>query len=287
MRLAINQTTTLRWSFEEDIHYYRRAGFSSVGVWKQKLDDFGVERGAELLADAGLGVSSLSWIGGFTGGDVYSREETLDEARRTIDAAERIGAECVVLHPGSRNRHTRRHANRLLHAAIEDLLPHAMVAGVPLVIEPMHPACARGWTFLTDLQQAADLVSTYDTRWLRLAYDAYQAPLSADIEATIARIAPVLGLVQLADHHRPHSIDADRCRLGEGAAPLERICAGLAAAGYTGPIEVEIVGSEVEPSDYEPVVYQSARKLRSLVTMAQRTQQDASTSGVGLPASPT
>lgn len=280
MLLAMNQTTTLRWSFEEDVHYYRRAGFRAVGVWKQKLDDFGVERGAEVLADAGLSISSLSWIGGFTGNDLLNRDEVLDEARQTIDAAELLGADCVVMHPGPRNRHTRRHANRLMHAALEELLPHASVAGVPLVIEPMHPACARGWTFLTDLQRSAELVRTYDTRWLRLAYDVYQSPLGADTEAVISEVAPLLGLVQIADHAVPHTIDADRCQLGAGAAPLERVVAALHAAGYDGAIEVEIVGSGIEPSCYESVVYQSATKLKSLLMGARHTPKRGASKGL-------
>lgn len=167
-----------------------------------------------------------------------------------------------------------------MHAALEELIPHATVAGVPIVIEPMHPACAREWTFLTDLRQSAELVRTYDTRWLRLAYDVYQAPLGADTEEVISEIAPLLGLVQIADHDGPHTIDADRCPLGAGNAQLERVVAALEGAGYDGAMEVEIVGSAIEPSCYESVVHQSAHKLKALLASAKHTRLKAAGKGL-------
>ena len=39
--------------------------------------------------------------------------------------------------------------------------PLAEAVEVPIAIEPMHPACAKDWTFLTDLQS---VVATWSTR---------------------------------------------------------------------------------------------------------------------------
>src|SRR5262245_62293382 len=46
-RLSMNEMTTFRWSFEEDVAQYAAAGFSALGVWRQKLSDFGEETGIE------------------------------------------------------------------------------------------------------------------------------------------------------------------------------------------------------------------------------------------------
>ncbi len=67
--LSMNETTTFRWSFEEDVANYAAAGIPAMGVWRQKLSDFGEDKGIELLAEAGLKVSHLFWAGGFTGSD--------------------------------------------------------------------------------------------------------------------------------------------------------------------------------------------------------------------------
>ena len=63
VRLAVNEMTTLRWSFEEDVHNYLAAGFDGIGIWRQKFDDFGEEAGIDFLAESGIDVSSLMWVG--------------------------------------------------------------------------------------------------------------------------------------------------------------------------------------------------------------------------------
>ena len=48
-RVSISEVTTYRWSFEEDVQNYVGAGISGIGVWRQKLSDFGEEKGVELI----------------------------------------------------------------------------------------------------------------------------------------------------------------------------------------------------------------------------------------------
>ena len=54
--LSISETTTFRWSFEEDVTNYAAAGIPAIGVWRHKLSDFGESKGIELLAETGLRV---------------------------------------------------------------------------------------------------------------------------------------------------------------------------------------------------------------------------------------
>ena len=67
--LSINEMTTFRWTFDEDVANYAAAGVRAIGVWRQKLADYGEERGIELLRDSGLRVSNLLWAGGLSGWD--------------------------------------------------------------------------------------------------------------------------------------------------------------------------------------------------------------------------
>ena len=86
-RLAVSEMTTFRWSFEEDVQHYSEAGIEAIGIWRQKLSDFGEEKGIELLRDSGLKVSSLMWAGGFTGSDGRSYKESVADARDAIQVA--------------------------------------------------------------------------------------------------------------------------------------------------------------------------------------------------------
>src|SRR5438093_13465057 len=59
--LSINEVTTFRWSFEEDVERYAAAGVPAIGVWRQKLSDCGEEKAAELLKAKGLEVATPLW----------------------------------------------------------------------------------------------------------------------------------------------------------------------------------------------------------------------------------
>ena len=83
--LSMNETTTYRWSFEEDVAQYAAAGIPAIGVWRQKLSDCGQSRGIELLAQKGLKVSHLLWAGGFTGSDGRTFRESVDDAREAYN----------------------------------------------------------------------------------------------------------------------------------------------------------------------------------------------------------
>lgn len=83
-QLSMSEVTTYRWSLEEDIEHYLAAGFESIGVWRQKLNDYGEEEGIDLLAASGLAVSNLLWAGGFTGSDGRSFQEAVRDGCHAV-----------------------------------------------------------------------------------------------------------------------------------------------------------------------------------------------------------
>ena len=255
--LSMNELTTYRWTFDEDLLHYARAGFDGIGVWLRKLSDFGEERGLELLEESGLTVSNLLWAGGFTGSDGIRPQENLTAAARAIRLAGAMRAGCLVLHTGGRNRHTHRHARRLFQTALDELLPLAEMARVPLAIEPMHPACAEEWTLLTTLEDALELVQQYDTPWLRLVYDTYHFPLPSTEWDLLRAMAPYTAVVHVGDHQQAHSCDQDRCPLGEGIAPLHGLIHTFTDAGYDGFFDIELMGLSIETLDYQTLIEHS------------------------------
>src|SRR5215475_293478 len=141
-RLSMNEMTTYRWSFDEDVRHYCAAGIPAIGVWRRKLSDFGELRGIELLQSSGLSVSNLSWAGGFTGSEGHTFRESIDDAIEAIRLAGAMHAKCLVIYSGARAGHTHNHARRLLTTALKELSPIAYERQVLLALEPMHSACA-------------------------------------------------------------------------------------------------------------------------------------------------
>ena len=63
--ISMNETTTFRWPFEEDVFAYTDAGIKAMGVWRQKLSDFGEAKGIELLEETGYVADAMIPLGWF------------------------------------------------------------------------------------------------------------------------------------------------------------------------------------------------------------------------------
>ncbi len=263
--LSMNEITTFRWSFEEDVENYLQAGYRAIGVWRHKLTDCEETRAIDLLDCSGLRVSNLSWAGGFTGGDGCSLAESIDDAAEALRLAAGLQAGCLVIYPGGRNNHIYRHASRLLRLALDELLPLAEEMEVPLAIEPMHPACATAWTFLTDLKDVHLLLEEYSNPHLKLAYDTYHFPFDSRHRKFLTELAPHIGIVHLCDRRVPPNAELERCQLGCGRIPLFDIVSTLQEAGYTGAFDVKLIGQEIESCDYWRLLDHSQQAFAELV----------------------
>lgn len=262
----MSEVTTFRWSFEQDVFRYREAGYDAIGVWRQKLSDFGEEDGIDLLAESGLKVTNLLWAGGFTGSDGRSLGESIDDAAHAVRLAGAMNAGCLVVYAGGRNHHTFRHAERLLRTAIDKLLGLAEASEVTLALEPMHPACARDWTFLTDLESTLSLVESFQSESLKVVFDAYHFAHDLSVLANLEEIVPHIALVQLGDRLSDHNLDQDRCQLGHGVVPLTEMMSRLLDAGYEGDFDVELAGQEIELADYDKLLSSSRLAFDELLT---------------------
>jgi sugar phosphate isomerase/epimerase len=256
-QLSMNEMTTFRWSFEQDVQQYLAAGITAIGVWRQKVSDFGEEKAVELLQDSGLRVSSLLWAGGFTGSEGRTFKESLEDARDAIRLAAEMHASCLIVYSGARAGHTHNHARRILKSALLELAPQAAELGVTLAIEPLHAAVAADWTFLTDLDETLAMIDALESRAVKICFDTYHLGQAEGIVERIPQIVSHLALVQLGDAKSPPQEEPHRCRLGEGFIPLPQIVSSLAKAGYQGFFEVELMGEEIEAADYNDLLAQS------------------------------
>jgi len=263
----MSEMTTYRWSFEEDVRNCAAAGIDAIGVWRQKLSDFGEEKGIELLLESGLSVSSLLWAGGFTGSEGRTYKESVEDAREAIRLAAAMKAGCLIVYTGARGGHTHNHARRLIVSAFEELAPLAADLDVALAIEPMHAGCAAGWTFLTDLDDTVSLLDAADSSHLKIAFDTYHLCQDDFQVSVLPDLVPRIAVVQLGDSKQPPVSEQNRCRLGEGGLPLEQVVSALSQAGYDGCYEVELMGEEIETTDYHELLAQSKETFGRWVGM--------------------
>ena len=257
--LSMNETTTFRWSFEEDVARYAAAGIPAIGVWRQKLSDCGLSKACELLRQSGLKVSQLSWAGGFTGSDGRSYRESVDDGVEAVQTAADLGCRTLIVYSGPRAGHTYNHAQRLVRSALMELAPQAEELGVTLAVEPMHPGCADQWTFLTTLDDTLELLDAIASPQVKMVLDTYHLGQEEGLVDRLPAILPRVALVQLGDARQPPRGEQNRCRLGEGVVPLTEIVAALKASGYNGYYDLELLGEELEAADY-PSLLQHAKE---------------------------
>ncbi len=265
VRLSMNEMTTYRWPFEQDVAFYEQVGLQSIGVWRQKLSDYGDEDGIDLLFRSGLHVSNLYWAGGFTGSDGRTFRESLEDAEDALRLAAAMEADCLVVYSGARNGHTRKHCRRIVKSALKELVPLAVALEVTLALKPMHAGCAEGWTFLTDLGETLDLLADIDSPQAKLAFDTYHLCHKQAAVDGIPDLVSHIGIVCLGDAKRPPEGEQNRCRLGEGRLPLQEIVDALMDCGYSGYFDVKLVGEDVETASYGQIVHHSKRFFEAMI----------------------
>lgn len=253
-RLSVNEMTTYRWSFEEDVVNYHRLGIRAMGVWRQKLSDYGERNGVRLLNEHQMVVSNLMWAGGFTGSDGHTYAESLRDAGEAIRLAHTLQATCLVIYSGGRNGHTQNHARRLFASALRDLLPLASEFDITLAVEPMHGGCAADWTFLHSAEDVIELCDAVGSPYVKLVFDTYHLGHDDRQLDRLSQLASRIAVVHLGDGHAPPNGEQSRTWLGHGRIPLRECISALEESGFTGHYDVELMGEEIEAADYNELL---------------------------------
>jgi len=256
LRLSVNELSTMKWSFEEDVVHYHEAGFSALGIWYPKLLEYGHEKAAELLIEYQFSISSVTCVGEFTGAKGISYRQGLLQSLDVIQSAADLGAKTVVIMLGGRNGHTRNHSIRILASALDVLAEAAQAVGVHLALEPMHSGCTSD-SYLNTIPQCLDLISRVDNPNLGIAFDSYHLTQDSSSLPWLDCCAPYVRLVQLGDAKHAPMGRQNRCLLGHGRLPLLNLITLLQQHSYDGFYEIELLGAGVEHIDYRQLLGQS------------------------------
>jgi sugar phosphate isomerase/epimerase len=263
-QLALHQTTTYHWSMLEDVTHCQELGIETIGLWRFKLDDFGIERSIELIKDSKLSVSSLSWAGEFTGANNTSLKEAVAETREAIDLASRLKADCLVIADGGRNGHTRNNATGLLLDALSQLCEFAEQRKVTLALQPMQPAFSIDRAFLSTTEEAIDVIRICNHPRLKLAFDVWHLWQEPNLLKRIPELVPDVAVVQLNDSPaNPCSLN-DRKLLGDGEIPLRDITQAFVEGGYTGAFEIALWSEEIWSRDYVQLIRDCQSRFESI-----------------------
>ncbi|QOV47586.1 sugar phosphate isomerase/epimerase family protein [Streptomyces chromofuscus] len=238
-----------------------------VGLWREPVRAYGLEATAKLVRDAGLTVTTLCRGGFLTAIDPAERAGALADNRRAIDEAATLGTDTLVLvsgglPPGSKDL---RGARERIADALAELGPYAERHGVRLAIEPLHPMYAADRCVVSTLTQALDLAERFPAHQVGVTVDTYHLWWDDQAPPQIARAGAAgrIHIFQLADWTTPlpEGVLDGRGQIGDGSIDMREWKGYVEAAGYTGPIEVELFNEGLWARDGREVLAETARRF--------------------------
>ncbi|HLU57312.1 MAG TPA: sugar phosphate isomerase/epimerase family protein [Pseudonocardia sp.] len=268
-RLSLNQRTTANWSLREAVEGAAAAGLPAIGLWREPVGEVGVETARRIVDDAGLRVSSLCRGGFFTASDPTERAKAHDDNLRALDEAAALGTTVLVLVPGGLPPGDKDLAGARQRAAeaVAALVPAAVERGVTLGIEPMNPIYAADRGVISTLAQALDIAEGFAPHEVGVVVDTFHLWWEPGVPEQLARAGERIVAYQVCDWITPLPADSLLARgmMGDGHIDFPAFTRAVAAAGYTGDVEVEIFHADVWAAPGEEVVATMARRYVELV----------------------
>ena len=247
---AIN-TATLGFQapVNEVIDAVARAGFGMIAPWRREVEGQDVRAVARHIRDAGLRVSGYCRSPFIPASSFAQYRANIDANKRAIDDAATLGSPVYVMVVGSLPDGSKdiEAARKQVRDACAELLDHGRGAGVKIGLEPLHPVYAADRSCLTLLSEALDwctaIEGEVDDPQIGAVIDCYHVWWDPNLARDIARAGRerrIFGF-HVCDWLVP-TLDVlnDRGMMGDGVIDVPAIRTALEAAGYGGPVEVEI-----------------------------------------------
>lgn len=272
-KFGISEVTTWPWSFEQDLARYPSLGAAAIEIWEFKLDPDRAGRSAQIASarDTGLSISSFqadlhSLFPTHLNLDPTDFDSRLECFLETLSSLGPLMPGTVfVLNTGTAKNGNVEAAFLKTVAGYRRLAQRAADEGVRLALEPLHPIAMNEDSFAWNLEDALDILDAVGDPVLGICADAWNLAGQFDLESRLARCAGKISLAQVSDYRRPQSF-LDRLAIGDGSIDFEPFLRGIEAAGYEGPLVLEIFSKDVPDSLYDGDLSAVVERSRDTLT---------------------
>ncbi len=217
-------------------------GFDFVEFWSWTDKDLDAVKAA--AEKAGIGISGFNGDADYSLIDPTHKEKYLDFLRKSVAAAQKIGALSVTIHSNALGDGgiVVNHYDDLSHTVklcsmYDMLLDCAKIAeesGIAMNLEPLNITTDHVGNFLATTQMAAEITKLIGCPKLKVLYDVYHMQLNEGcICDTISKYADQMGHIHVADapgRHEP----------GTGEINYAKVFQHLEDCGYTGRVGFEL-----------------------------------------------
>lgn len=218
-------------------------GFDYVEFWSWTDKDLDAVKAA--ADSAGIRISGFNGDADYSLIDPTQKEAYLAFLRRSVAAAQKIGAESVTIHSNALgeggvvvNHYDELSDTVKLCSMYDMLLECAKIAeesGIAMNLEALNVTTDHVGNFLQHTQMAAEMIRLIGSPKLRILYDAYHMQLNeGKICDTITEYFDTIGHIHIADapgRHEP----------GTGEINYRHVMQVLEELGYTGRVGCELM----------------------------------------------
>ena len=136
-----------------------------------------------------------------------------------------------------------------------------MELGVRLAVEPTNPL-RSDVSFVYTVRDAIDLARMAG---VGVCVDFYSSWYERGLDELVRKNIDLVALVQICDFKIGTLNTPNRCAIGDGDIPVERLIGMVLDAGYEGPFELEILGPQIEAEGYRDPIARSLERASEIL----------------------
>jgi sugar phosphate isomerase/epimerase len=246
-RISVNSICSMKQSFDDDLALWADLGIDNVGLISPKLEAAGWDASQQAVLDAKLLVSSMS-----------AYRDGISESLAFTSA---VGCGLLYTVSGSFGTVPWEEAAERFCQEMAPVVAEANEYDVRLALEPTNPL-RTDVSFVHTVRDAIDLARMAG---VGIVVDFYSAWYERNLDGLVRNNIDLVTLVQIGDYKLGTFDIPNRCAIGDGDIPVERLLGMVLEAGYEGPFDLEILGPKIEDEGYRAPIVRSVERATEIL----------------------
>jgi sugar phosphate isomerase/epimerase len=246
-RISVNSICSMKQSLAEDLALWADLAIDNVGLISPKLEAVGWDTSRQAVFDAKVLVSSMS---------AYR-----DGISESLPFTSAVGCDVLYTVSGSFGTVPWEEAAEKFCEQMAPVVAEAEAHGVRLAVEPTNPLR----TDVSFVHTVRDAIYLARMAGIGVVVDFYSAWYERDLDRLVGSNIDLVALVQIGDYKLGTYDIPNRCAIGDGDIPVERLLGMVLDAGYEGHFDLEILGPTIDAEGYRAPIARSVERATKIL----------------------